>query len=48
MTKDAGVRPGGTTAAGLRVMDERGVADAIAVAVKAGMERGQEMARENQ
>jgi len=41
------VSPGGTTAAGLRVMDERGIADAIADAVKAATERGQEMAREN-
>src|SRR5262249_30010905 len=41
------VSPGGTTAAGLRVMDERGIADAIAAAVKAATERGQEMAREN-
>jgi pyrroline-5-carboxylate reductase len=42
------VTPGGTTAAGLRVMDERGIADAIADAVKAATERGQEMAKENQ
>ena len=41
------VTPGGTTAAGLRVMDERGITDAIADAVKAATERGQEMAREN-
>ena len=41
------VTPGGTTAAGLRVLDERGIADAIADAVKAATERGQEMAREN-
>src|SRR5437016_3324239 len=41
------VTPGGTTAAGLRVMDERGIADAIADAIKAATERGQEMAREN-
>lgn len=41
------VTPGGTTAAGLRVMDERGVADALAEAVKAATERGQEMAQEN-
>ena len=39
--------PGGTTAAGLRVMDKRGIADAIADAVKAATERSQEMAREN-
>jgi pyrroline-5-carboxylate reductase len=41
------VTPGGTTAAGLRVMDERGIADSIADAVKAATERSQEMAREN-
>lgn len=41
------VTPGGTTAAGLRVMDDRGIAKAIADAVKAATERGQEMAREN-
>jgi pyrroline-5-carboxylate reductase len=41
------VTPGGTTAAGLRLMDERGIADAIADAVKAATERGQEMAQEN-
>ena len=41
------VTPGGTTAAGLRVMDERGIAKAIAHAVKAATERGQAMAREN-
>jgi len=41
------VTPGGTTAAGLQVMDERGIADAIADAVKAATERALEMAREN-
>src|SRR5207249_4839513 len=41
------VTPGGTTAAGLRVMNERGIADAIADAIKAATERGQEMARES-
>ena len=41
------VTPGGTTAAGLRVMEERSVADAIADAVEAATKRGQEMAREN-
>jgi pyrroline-5-carboxylate reductase len=40
------VTPGGTTAAGLRVMEERSVADAIADAVEAATKRGQEMARE--
>jgi pyrroline-5-carboxylate reductase len=39
--------PGGTTAAGLRVMEERSVADALADAVEAATKRGQEMAREN-
>ena len=41
------VTPSGTTAAGLRVMDERGIADALADAVKAATERAQEMAKEN-
>jgi len=41
------VTPGGTTAAGLRVMEERSVADAIAEAVEAATKRGQEMARED-
>jgi len=41
------VTPGGTTAAGLRVMEERRIADALADAVKAATERSQEMAREN-
>jgi pyrroline-5-carboxylate reductase len=41
------VTPGGTTAAGLRVMEERAVADALASAVEAATKRGQEMAREN-
>jgi pyrroline-5-carboxylate reductase len=41
------VTPGGTTAAGLRVMDERSVADALAAAVQAATKRGQEMASEN-
>jgi pyrroline-5-carboxylate reductase len=41
------VTPGGTTAAGLRVMNERGIADAISDAIKAATERSQEMAREN-
>ena len=41
------VTPGGTTAAGLRVMEERSVADALADAVEAATKRGQEMAREN-
>jgi pyrroline-5-carboxylate reductase len=41
------VTPGGTTAAGLRVMEERSVAEALADAVEAATKRGQEMAREN-
>jgi pyrroline-5-carboxylate reductase len=40
------VTPGGTTAAGLRVMEERSVADALADAVEAATRRGQEMAKE--
>ncbi|PYK57718.1 MAG: hypothetical protein DME43_14180 [Verrucomicrobia bacterium] len=41
------VTPGGTTAAGLRVMEERSVAAALADAVEAATKRGQEMGREN-
>lgn len=41
------VTPGGTTAAGLEVMEERAVADALAAAVEAATKRGQGMAREN-
>ena len=41
------VTPGGTTAAGLRVMEERSVAGALAGAVEAATKRGQEMAQEN-
>ena len=41
------VTPGGTTAAGLRIMDEHGIAKAIADAVKAATKRSQEMALEN-
>jgi pyrroline-5-carboxylate reductase len=41
------VTPGGTTAAGLRVMEDRAVADALAAAVEAATKRGQEMARES-
>jgi len=40
------VTPGGTTAAGLRVMEEHSVAAALAEAVEAATKRGQEMARE--
>jgi pyrroline-5-carboxylate reductase len=39
--------PGEATAAGLRVMEERSVAAALAAAVEAATKRGQEMAREN-
>src|SRR5436853_746519 len=41
------VTPGGTTAAGLRVMEERSVAATLADAVEAATKRGQEMAKEN-
>ncbi len=41
------VTPGGTTAAGLRVMEERKTADAISAAVQAATARGREIAREN-
>ena len=41
------VTPGGTTAAGLRVMEERETTKAIAAAVRAATERGREIAREN-
>jgi pyrroline-5-carboxylate reductase len=41
------VTPGGTTAAGLRVMEERKASEAIAAAIQAATERGREMAREN-
>jgi pyrroline-5-carboxylate reductase len=41
------VTPGGTTAAGLRVMEECAVADALAEAVEAATKRGQAMAKEN-
>ncbi len=44
---DMVVTPGGTTAAGLRIMAERKTADGISAAVKAATARGREMAREN-
>jgi pyrroline-5-carboxylate reductase len=44
---DMVVTPGGTTSAGLRVMEERKVPDAISAAVEAATVRGREMAREN-
>jgi pyrroline-5-carboxylate reductase len=37
--------PGGTTAAGLRVLDERGVRDAIAEAVMAAKARSIELGK---
>jgi pyrroline-5-carboxylate reductase len=40
------VTPGGTTAAGLHVMDERKTREVIAAAVKAATDRGREMAGE--
>ena len=41
------VTPGGTTAAGLRVMEEQNASRAIAAAVQAAAKRGREMARES-
>ena len=41
------VTPGGTTAAGLRVIEERSLAAALAEAVEAATKRGREMAQEN-
>jgi pyrroline-5-carboxylate reductase len=41
------VTPGGTTAAGLHVLEERKTSEAIAAAVEAATRRGKEMAREN-
>jgi pyrroline-5-carboxylate reductase len=41
------VTPGGTTAAGLAVMEEDGVSEGLAGAVEAATKRGQEMAKEN-
>jgi pyrroline-5-carboxylate reductase len=41
------VTPGGTTAAGLRVLEEQKTSEAIAAAVEAATRRGKEMAREN-
>ena len=41
------VTPGGTTAAGLAVMEEDGVSEGLAAAVEAATKRGQEMAKEN-
>jgi len=44
---DLVVTPGGTTAAGLRVMEEGRASEAIAGAVEAAARRGREMAQEN-
>ncbi len=41
------VTPGGTTAAGLKVMHQGGIEEVLAKAVEAATKRGQEMAREN-
>jgi pyrroline-5-carboxylate reductase len=41
------VTPGGTTAAGLAVMEKHGVSEGLIAAVDAATKRGQEMAREN-
>jgi len=41
------VTPGGTTAAGLSLMEERKTKETIAAAVQAATERGRQMAREN-
>jgi pyrroline-5-carboxylate reductase len=41
------VTPGGTTAAGLAVMEKQGAAASLMAAVEAATKRGQEMAREN-
>jgi pyrroline-5-carboxylate reductase len=41
------VTPGGTTAAGLAVMEKLGTSESIIAAVDAATKRGQEMAREN-
>ncbi len=41
------ITPGGTTAAGLAAMEERGASKALAAAVKAATARGREMAEES-
>src|SRR5262249_10919892 len=41
------VTPGGTTAAGLAVMEELGTSKSLIAAVEAATKRGQEMAKEN-
>jgi pyrroline-5-carboxylate reductase len=42
------VTPGGTTAAGLAVMEKLGTSESLIAAVEAATKRGQEMAKENQ
>jgi pyrroline-5-carboxylate reductase len=39
--------PGGTTAAGLAVMEKRGTSESLIAAIEAATKRGQEMAKEN-
>src|ERR1051326_4434056 len=41
------VTPGGTTAAGLAVMEKRGTSESLIAAIEAATKRGQEMAKEN-
>jgi pyrroline-5-carboxylate reductase len=41
------VTPGGTTAAGLAVMEKLGTSESLIAAIEAATKRGQEMAREN-
>src|SRR5262249_2582371 len=41
------VTPGGTTAAGLAVMEKLGTSESLVAAVEAATKRGQEMAKEN-
>jgi len=42
------VTPGGTTAAGLAVMEKLGASESLITAIEAATKRGQEMAKENQ
>ena len=42
------VTPGGTTAAGLAVMEKLGTSESLIAAIEAATKRGQEMAKENQ
>ena len=41
------VTPGGTTAAGLAVMEKLGTSESLVAAVEAATKRSQEMAKEN-